>query len=89
MIWALAKSIGIPDLMPHELRRTAALLAIQSVANVKVVRRMLGHKSATLTFDLYGHLYADELDSIAAALDRAASGSSDPLRTICGPFLMR
>jgi hypothetical protein len=25
---------------------------------------MLGHKSATMTLDLYGHLYADQLDDL-------------------------
>ncbi|WP_397517365.1 tyrosine-type recombinase/integrase [Rhodococcus sp. BP22] len=72
-------------MIPHELRHTAASLAIQSGANVKVVQRMLGHKSATLTFDLYGHLYADDLDSVADALDRAGREfvmpAADSLRT--------
>jgi integrase len=32
---------------------------------------MLGHKSATMTLDLYGHLFADRLDTVADALDAA------------------
>jgi len=32
---------------------------------------MLGHASATLTLDRYGHLFADELDDVAACLDDA------------------
>jgi hypothetical protein len=32
---------------------------------------MLGHASATLTLDRYGHLFADELDDVAARLDDA------------------
>jgi integrase len=27
---------------------------------VKVVQQMLGHKSATMTLDLYGHLFGDQ-----------------------------
>ena len=46
-----AASIGIPDLYPHPLRHTAASLAIASGADVKVVQRMLGHASATMTLD--------------------------------------
>ena len=57
-----AKSIGLDGLHPHELRHTAASLAIASGANVKVVQQMLGRKSATMTLDLYGHLFADQLD---------------------------
>ena len=33
---------------------------------------MLGHKSATMTLDLYGHLFPDRLDEVADALDAAA-----------------
>lgn len=68
---AAVKSVGLDDLTPHELRHTAASLAIKSGANVKVVQTMLGHKTATMTLDLYGHLFEDDLDSIASALDAA------------------
>lgn len=48
-----AAAIGVPGLHLHELRHTAASLAIASRADVKVVQQMLGHKSATMTLDLY------------------------------------
>ena len=32
---------------------------------------MLGHKSATMTLDLYGHVFDDRLNEVADALDRA------------------
>ncbi len=66
-----AAAIGKPGFYPHELRHTAASLAIASGATVKSVQRMLGHASATLTLDRYGHLFADELDDVAARLDEA------------------
>jgi len=67
-----SKVLGIdPPLTPHELRHTAASLAIASGADVKVVQTMLGHKSATMTLDLYGHLFADRLDVVADAMDAA------------------
>ena len=47
-------------------------------ANVKVVQRLLGHKTAVLTLDRYGHLFLDDLDAVADAFDSAADG----LRTI-------
>ena len=71
-----AQQTGLDGLVPHELRHTAASLAIAAGANVKVVQRMLGHKTATLTMDLYGHLYADDLDAVAVALNIAANASS-------------
>ncbi|MHA6759745.1 tyrosine-type recombinase/integrase [Streptacidiphilus sp. PAMC 29251] len=54
---------------PHVLRHTAASLAIASGADVKVVQTMLGHKSATLTLDTYGHLWPDRLDEVSDRLD--------------------
>ena len=67
-----ADAIGVPGLHPHELRHTAASLAIASGANVKLVQQMLGHKSATVTLDQYGHLFGDDLDTIAERLDARA-----------------
>jgi integrase len=64
-------AVGMPGVHPHELRHTAASLAIASGANVKVVQQMLGHKSATMTLDLYGHLFGDQLDEVADAMDAA------------------
>ncbi|MGN6607171.1 MAG: tyrosine-type recombinase/integrase [Jatrophihabitans sp.] len=68
---------GLDGLTPHGLRHTAASLAIASGADVKVVQTMLGHASATMTLDLYGHLYADRLDEVADRMD-AARAALDP-----------
>jgi integrase len=62
---AAVDQLGFGDLRPHDLRHTAATLAIQSGADVKVVQRMLGHASATLTVDLYGHLWEKGVDDVA------------------------
>ncbi len=60
---------GLPaGLVPHDLRHTAASLAIAAGADVKVLQRMLGHKSAKLTLDRYGHLFDRSLDTVADAL---------------------
>jgi integrase len=68
-------SVGLEGLVPHELRHTAASLAIASGASVKGVQAMLGHASATLTLDRYGHLFRDELEGVAKRLDAAARAS--------------
>jgi integrase len=68
-----AKSID-PDLArisPHDLRHTAASLAISAGANVKAIQRMLGHASAAMTLDTYADLFDDDLDYVAEALSRA------------------
>ena len=79
-----AHTTGLDRFTPHGLRHTAASLAITSGADVKVVQEMLGHASATMTLDLYGHLYGDRLDEVADRMDalRTAHGlSADFLRT--------
>ena len=49
--------IGQVGLTPHEMRHTAASLAISAGANVKAVQRMLGHASAAVTLDVYSDLF--------------------------------
>ncbi|MBB2891143.1 hypothetical protein FHU39_001127 [Flexivirga oryzae] len=42
---------------------------------------MLGHKSATMTLDVYAGLFADGLDDLAARLGASARANEDQLRT--------
>jgi integrase len=62
---------GLGELTPHELRHTAASLAVAAGANVKAVQRMLGHASAAMTLDVYSGLFDDDLDQVADRLDEA------------------
>ncbi len=62
--------------MPHELRHTAASLAVSSGANVKAVQRMLGHASAAMTLDVYSGLFDDDLGDLAARMDAAARAAA-------------
>jgi integrase len=66
---------GVPRLSPHDLRHTTASLAVQSGANVKAVQRMLGHKSAAMTLDVYTDLFDDDLDALALRLDEHRSAA--------------
>ncbi|MDN5977426.1 tyrosine-type recombinase/integrase [Acidipropionibacterium jensenii] len=69
-VFAVARAkADMPDVRIHDLRHTAASLAIASGADVKAVQRMLGHKSARMTLDLYGHLWDSALDLVASAID--------------------
>ena len=52
----------------HDLRHTAASLAISAGANPKVVQRMLGHASAALTLDVYADLFECDLDAVAQSV---------------------
>lgn len=45
----------------HDLRHTCASLWLGAGADPKVVQRVLGHASAAMTMDLYGHLIDQNL----------------------------
>lgn len=78
--------VGLPDgVRMHDLRHTCASLLIAEGATVKAVQAQLGHKSAMITLDLYGHRFPDELDRLAERLEdvraRARGEKTDRLRT--------
>ena len=60
------------DITPHNLRDTAASLAIQAGASVVAVARLLGHESAATTLNHYAGLFPSDLDDVAQRLDAAA-----------------
>lgn len=66
-----AEAVEVPSLHLHDLRHTAASLAVQAGANVKAIQRMLGHASAAMTLDVYADLFDDDLDAVSNALDRS------------------
>jgi len=74
-IKAVAES-GVPRTSPHDLRHTAASLAVSAGANVKAVQKMLGHASAAMTLDIYADLFDDDLEAVATALDQARARES-------------
>jgi integrase len=65
-----------PTITPHDLRHTAASLAVSVGANVKALQRMLGHKKASMTLDVYADLFDDDLDAVAVGLDAALTSRS-------------
>src|ERR1700739_3599375 len=70
-----------PSITPHDLRHTAASLAVSAGANVKAVQRMLGHAKASITVDVYADLFDEDLDGVADRLDTAIKSAADALRT--------
>jgi integrase len=70
---------GLPPMTIHDLRHTAASLAVSAGANVKAVQRMLGHASAAMTLDTYSDLFDDDLDAVAHRLNEVASSTMDSI----------
>jgi integrase len=77
------------DLRLYDLRHTAASLMIREGASVKAVQKQLGHATASITLDVYGHLFPDELDALAGRLERARTEALAGLaRTQRGPAVV-
>ena len=69
--WAEAiGAIGFPNLRVHDLGHPAASVWLGAGADPKVVQRVLGHASAAMTMDLYGHLIVQNPGRL-----RSASGA--------------
>ena len=66
-----ASTPEFPVITPHDLRHSAASLAISAGANVKAIQRMLGHAKASMTLDVYADLFDDDLDDVAVQMDAA------------------
>ena len=67
---------GRPDPLPgdlrlYDLRHTAASLMIRQGASIKAVQRQLGHATASITLDTYGHLFPDASEHGRGAIDAA------------------
>lgn len=56
---------------PHDLRHTAASIAVHAGANVKGLQRMLGHASASMTLDVYADLFDSDLLDVTRMVDAA------------------
>ncbi len=66
---------GLPDVSPHDLRHTAASLAIESGAGVKEIQSLLGHKDPSVTLKFY-----------AALTERAQQRTIDGIENILRPL---
>ena len=86
-----AVQAGLPHwLRFHYLRHTCASLLIAQGASVKAVQAQLGHASATVTLDRYGHLFPDELQRLAERLQEAYGDAvTDPARTEATEMMLR
>ena len=80
---AATASIGRPTLRVDDLRHTCASLWLGAGADPKVVQRILGHASAAMTMDLYGHLIDQNLWDAAAKFG-GTTGASDASANIGG-----
>jgi integrase len=63
--------LGLDGVTPHTLRHAAGSLALASGASVVTVQKLLGHRNATTTMNVYSHMMPDDFDNLAAKMDAA------------------
>lgn len=75
-----AKRAGLAGVVPHDLRRSFGAHLIRSGADPKSVQRVLGHARISVTFDVYGEVFPDQLGGAMRGLDEALgdAGASAP-----------
>ena len=72
-----------PVITTHDLRHTAASLAISAGANVKAVQRMMGHAKASMTLDTYADLFPDDLEQVATRLSAQRAAALESVSKAC------
>lgn len=81
-----ARDAGVPGLVPHELRHTAASIAVSAGASVLAVQRMLGHDKPSTTLNVYSDLFDHDLDDLADQLARARDRHREESSPIVSPI---
>lgn len=71
------KRAGLRRVTYHSLRHTFASLLIEQGENVKYIQQQLGHSSAKMTLDLYGHLMPGTRIDAGLRLDKTVFGGEN------------
>jgi hypothetical protein len=84
------RAAGLPEtLRLYDLRHTCASLLIAQGASVKAVQAQLGHATASITLDTYGHLFPSELEALADRLEQTRMAAlANRERTQRGPAVV-
>ncbi len=85
-VWVpAARAVGLPSRTGlHVLRHLYASLLIRHGESIKTVQARMGHGSAAITLDTYGHLWPDADDRTREAVEHALGTGADSLRTASG-----
>ena len=66
----LLKAAELPPIRVYDLRHTHASLMLSAGVPVHVVSARLGHASAKMTLDVYGHVLQDQQEDAVDAYER-------------------
>lgn len=81
--YALLQQAGVRRIRLHDLRHTYASLAIYQGLDPKAVADRMGHSRASITLDIYGHVFEEQREKAALTLtqlvNREDAQKADPL----------
>lgn len=84
-VWRPARlRAGLPEVTIHDLRHFYASALIRGGLSVKAVSERLGHASASVTLNVYAHLWPDDEDRTRQAIDDLFAGTVPQLRPAKG-----
>jgi integrase len=71
-VWpGFAKAIGMPEITFHSLRHTHASQLISAGVDVVTISKRLGHSSPKITLGVYAHLFSNNDERAAQAINEA------------------
>jgi hypothetical protein len=79
-----AARAGLPSVRFHDLRHHFASALIASGCSIKAVQAAMGHESAQITLDTYGHLWPSDTDRIRGEVETRLRPAADAPRTSRG-----
>ena len=71
----LSEQARVPRIRIHDLRHTAATLALEAGADLKTVSALLGHSQLSVTADYYAHVSRRLAEDALTRLDRLLAGA--------------
>jgi len=80
---------GLRSIRFHDLRHTFASLLIHQGENIKYIQSQMGHASAQITWDRYGHLMPEVDHGAGQRLDEAIFGTGYISRTLAEPTITK
>ncbi len=69
MLYPALKRAELPPVGFHSLRHSYVSMLINQGENVKTIQALVGHASAKMTWDVYGHLFEGETKKAVSRLE--------------------
>ena len=73
----LIERAGVPRIRFHDLRHTAATLALEQGVHPRVVADLLGHSRVSLTLSTYSHVLPTLVRGAVDAISGSITGKGD------------